>query len=189
MKILIYFIILLTLACFSCKNNKTKNYNKVLTDTIYSQTDNCINLELYNFIDTYITKAKEHFMDMVIYYSIYFFKKDTIDYFTIWSGITEPIYYINENSIGKNIVLDYFNLKINNKDVFLIKQNTYNTDLFKPCIDVFDDCITKDTINGHYDGRLFIQTYKYNKVGNKFNIEKLEKPIVDFLGNLPERFW
>jgi hypothetical protein len=86
-------------------------------------------------------------------------------------------------------VCSIFLKNIDNCYLFLIKTIDYNTDLYASCIDLFDNRIIQDTIAWNNDGRLFIQTYKYNKIGDKFNMERLEKPIVDFLGNMPERFW
>jgi hypothetical protein len=184
----------------SCKNTKTKKHSEAvsnleMTDTMQN-TDDCLDSDLYKCICSYINTSGVFFMDdFPNYINLYFFSKDTIDYFTIWRDFSVPNYFVFDKTF------DFFHLKIDlincssclknidNCDLFFIHSTEYDTDLYIPCFDISDKCIIQDTIVVHNDGRLFIQTYKYNKFGDKFNIEKLEKPIVDFLGNPPERFW
>ncbi|MDR1347489.1 MAG: hypothetical protein LBJ63_03530 [Prevotellaceae bacterium] len=197
MKKLLYLLILPLLIFASCRKGTKKhndvNLNIEITDT--SQTNGCLESDLYKCICSYINTSGVSFIESFPQYvNLYFFSKDTIDYFTIWKDFSLPYHLDIDNT------LDFFHFQIDltaysaflkniNCYLFLIKAIDYNTDLYASCIGLFDNRIIQDTITWHNDGRLFIQTYKHNKVGNKFNIEKLEKPIVDFLGNLPERFW
>jgi hypothetical protein len=186
-----YLFIIIVFIIISCNNTIKKQRDNLNTEDItYIKADSCITSELYKCLYSYLHSPEIGFIEgQIVYRSVYFFKKDTTNYFTIWSSIIEPQYMIEYENIGGDVILDFYHFKIDNADVFLIKQNTYDTDIYKLCIEKFDNDVTKDSIAWDYDGRLFIQTYKYHKIGGKFNIEKLDKPIVDFLGNPTERFW
>jgi hypothetical protein len=198
MKKLLYLLIFSILIFASCRNEKKKsndiNSNIEIADTV--QTNDFLESDLCKCICSYVNTSSVSFIEgFPQYINLYFSSKDTVDYFTIWKDLSPPYH------LGVDSALDFFHLKIDltvcsiflknidNCYLFLIKPIDYNTDLYTSCIDLFDNRIIQDTVAWNNDGRLFIQTYKYNKVRNKFNIEKLEKPIVDFLGNMPERFW
>jgi hypothetical protein len=197
MKKLLYLLIFSIFIFTSCRNEtKTRNDINSNTETVNPvQTNDCMDSDLYKCICSYVQTSGVFFIECFPQYiNLYFFSNDTIDYFTIWRDFSLP-YYLDVDS-----TLDFFHLKIDltvcsaflknidNCYLFLIKTIDYNTDLYASCLYLPDNRMIQDTVM-YNDGRLFIQTYKYHKVGNNFNIEKLEKPIVDFLGNLPERFW
>ncbi|MDR2651248.1 MAG: hypothetical protein LBC68_02890 [Prevotellaceae bacterium] len=197
MKKLLHLLIFSILIFASCKNEtKTRNDVNLNTETIDTvQTNDGLDSDLHKCICSYVQTSGVFFIEgFPQYINLYLFSKDTIDYFTIWRDFSLP-YYLDVDS-----TLDFFHLKIDltacsaflknidNCYLFLIKATDYDTDLYAPCIYSSDNCMIQDT-EVYNDGRLFIQTYKYKKVGYEFNLEKLEKPIVDFLGNPPERFW
>jgi hypothetical protein len=197
-------MIIFLVQIISCQNKESKPKNNIIIKNIEKKQENdYLKSELYNCICSYMHTSGMYFStEWTTCINIYFFQQDTIDYFTIWTDGLSSQYLCFENS-NRNLDISQLKIDLHSCDVsnklqfagidscymFFIKQTDYDNDLYKSFSDMFrnDVYIEDNEINN--DGRLFLQTYKFYKTGNEFHFEKLDKPIVDFLGNLNERFW
>lgn len=185
----VFIIIAALVIMISCTEKKT-NLNK--EDIVISSNDSvnsCLNSEFHLCVSEYIQKTKGFFCGYPVYYPVYFFTKENIDFFTIWTDFSSPkasMEYYNPLSNFK-----YSSLKIDESDVVIIENDTYNNKQLYQCCEFL---IKKDSIPKHenyviYDGRIYIETYSYSLQNGKYVLKKLDSPITDILGELPEMFW
>ena len=176
----------------SCTGGKSDTNSKeeviALNDDLLT---NCFNSDFYKCIQEYIRRTKGFFFDDLEYYSVYFFTKDSIDYFTIWTNYTSPEVEMKYSNPLSNF--KYYSLKVNENDVVIVAKDTYNNEQLYQCCEFL---IQKDNIPKHenefsitYDGRWYIETYSYSLQDGKYVLNKLETPNVEIFGDLPEMFW
>lgn len=183
------FLILITLVFQSCNDNNTKAPEIDIEYNPYKKS------VFYDHIDSYIKRTWEilffdengEFFERP-YYSYYFFEKDSIKYFTSWISYNNPrfIEYYNPS-----MIFFYSSINVNGFDAILITQEN---NINEYILDADSYLILKDSIPLHpekiiYDGRWYIESYKYYTQDSILVLEKIEPPIVDFLGDLPEEFW
>ena len=192
MKSFFLIIVIILFVLISCvrKQNDLNPSEEILAYTEEYVSD-CFESEFYKYVRSYIKKTKGFFCNDTVYYSVYFFTKDSTDYFVIWTNYSSPKGMIEYNNPSSNF--RYSTLKVNEDDIIIITKNEYNNQqLYQHCVFL----VQKDSIPYHknaytvdYDGRLYIETYKYDLQDGKYVLNKLENPIVDIFGNLPKRFW
>lgn len=147
--------------------------------------DSCMDPVLHEGIGSYLTMYKSD--PELTYYSVYFFRKDTIDYFTIWSHVMPPV-DIEDNNPG--VAFKYYWFPFNNKyDVILItRQDDHRPMLFKPCINQLDAIGIKMEdlpLKVYASGKSVIaRTYKYYIQDEKYHVEELRDTIfMEVLGD------
>jgi len=169
MRKFLMFILLIT--AFSAKT-KSQAIDSVLQVPI----DTCVNAELSKCISNYISKVYWLFpisdTDRV-YYTIHFFTKRKVNYFTIWTSYFLP--YKNKKPH------DIYFYKINGFDIIFIKYKKDEIPLFN------EKCMYKE--GGYWDSRMefdgpvYPRTYIYKEKDGKYTIEKSKKVIFDFRPN------
>ena len=187
----LFISILFLIFIIGCDNHsEIQQKNSICEDS----SKLCVDSEFYKIVKAYIDKnGWELKSDTIVikpYYSIYFFNYDSIYYFTIWTSPFSPNTVLEKNV--NTSILYYTFLKIENSQVILITNNSDNIakKFYGECISLIDTiCIKDNDIEMIYDGRLFIETYKYYLSNGKYVTERLEYPIANFLGNPPEDFW
>jgi len=164
-------IIIITLFAMSSCAGKKKDLNSK-EEVVVSRTDsvNFFNSEFCQCVYEYIKYAKG---GNSMYYSVYFFSKDNIDYFTIWA---EYISYLERPEYNNSICI-----KINDIDVLVIGKDIQ---LYQCC-----NLIQQDNIYNHfhrfiYGIRLFVETYRYSLQQGKYVLDKLDTPIMDFFDDV-----
>ncbi|MDR2979476.1 MAG: hypothetical protein LBV02_03410 [Bacteroidales bacterium] len=175
------------ISCMGKKNDSQPDGNIAVSND--DPAADCFNSVFYNHMHEYIRKTFS-IDGPPVYYSVYFFTQDSIDYFTTWTDYSSPkgwMKYANPSSNFK-----YSTLAVNGKDVVIITKDTYNNEeLYRCC----ESLIEKDSIPEYEDtgiindGRLYIETVSYSLQEGKYVLDKLEVPIVDIFGDLHEMFW
>ncbi len=182
-KTLFCFNILIFLLILSCIRGKSYVKEKDFQERPVI-SDTCIKTELYECIKNYILENDKKLLDRNSVYSVYFFERDSIDYFTIWVFNSFPKYLEFYNP---NISFDFINFKILDRNVvFITRKDSKKIELYNLCLNNLtkkeDDHYQKEIPEMIYDGSLFPQTYQYNKVEGKFIILNADTLIIDFLG-------
>lgn len=171
-------IILLILV--SCKrSNITLNVSFSIPEMGLTGIDSCMNPVLHEGIGSYLRRYESD--PGSNYYSVYFFRKDTIDYFTIWRHMLPPV-NIKRNNPG--VALNYYWFLFNNEDdvVLITRQDDHRPMLFKPCINQLDDVKIKiedlpwkdRNITG---SSVLARTYRYYFQDGKYHVEELRDTI------------
>lgn len=178
----------------SCKDVKVNDSISILSNekiyNITEYTDSCSNSIFYSIVSKYLDNIWES-SNIQWYTSVYFSENDSINYFTIWTFTSYPDFLATNNAI---LVFNYHKIEVNNTEVILITDKKKTDEVFStlliPSNNKIASVIKKNTNQKLiYDGRWFIQSYKYNMNNGNLNIEKLDTPIVGFLGNPPKEFW
>lgn len=185
--VVLIFCILLTVDCKATKVD-TENFD---------QLESCKNSVFYKNIKSYISNYYIGIDDNVFFYCIYFFEKDSVDYFTIWVQHTEPDfkfknvdlnidYYIVENLEG------LINNKRNTNQILLIvPKNRSLPEIVTPCRDRIKAISLNDIVQKNhfvYDGSQHPETYEYAFFNNQWNIELKDTVLMDFMGEDGIRF-
>lgn len=167
---------------FGCSNSKTGKQmdSSMNTDEVF---DNCTNSEFYKCIKSYIKEFSGRFIPDKFYYSICFFKKDSMDYFTIWSLDLPPNDYMD------SLLYNFQYFKVDTFDIVLVNyKNNNELGLYQYCINQFEDIkkIPRTISHIAYDGSLYPRTYIYLLNQEKeYQIERSDKVFVEFLKDYP----
>lgn len=186
MKKLIFLILFFSL--ISCVN-EIKNTNQELNSEldIYNKDDCCKKSTFYKIIEDYLFRKDILFNEFKMYYSVYFFDKEDLKYFTIWTSNSHPNYIEYYNKKNKYRYVNFF---INEELVYILTNiDDIDLSIIKCCESVFnhDTILIEDYFT--YDGPLYSETYKYYYKDDSVVLEKLAVPILDFLGDVPKKFY
>jgi len=156
-------------------SDSEKNNEKQLLDTN-------ISIELKECISNYIEEVDKHFFDKEwLYYNVFFFNKDSKQYFTIWAFTCFPEYI---SLCVDTSLLNYYLYNIKERKVILIDKNKSTAKLFnhsKHSYILAEEEALKKYLGDIYDGPLFPQTYKIKERDNKIFLIKIEDSDTSFL--------
>ena len=187
MKTIIYLFLICFLFSCNLENNKLKDKSDRQSEIIETSEDSCINSDFYEIVNNYVIRTKGYFEGFKMYYTIYFFKKNNVNYFTMWAFNSHPDYIEITNP---KVDFEYANMQLNNETIYVItnKDDTV-LNFISPCENLFnfERIEIEDSFN--YDGSWHIETYEYYLEDNNFVVKKLNSPIVDFLGDVPKEFY
>jgi hypothetical protein len=158
-KIFSLFIIFLLFA--SCGQNTSENNENKEKDTMtFENTSSIMSDSLYKCLDDYIYKVDGFFIDKEwLYYHIFFFSKDKINYFSIWTFTAFTNFKILDTTDYK-----YYLDTINNRKILIIDKEENQNPLFTATVEsqVFADQENNKTYMGPiYDGSWYPETYTY----------------------------
>jgi len=172
-------IIIITLLLMNSCTWEKKDFNSKEEIIVLNTdlADSLFNSEFCKCVYEYIQNTKKSFGGDLMYYSVYFFSKDNIDYFTIWIE-----YSHNKESVEYNDSISNY-IKINDIDVLVVGKEIQ----LSQC----SNLIQEDSIYNHFHTDSYrtiysykelyeIETYRYSLQNGKYVLNKLEFPIIDF---------
>ena len=177
-KKVLHFVLILVIFA-SCIDNQQK------------KSEFCINNELSQCIEEYIKEneykiaiyGNEHDLLYNIYYTLFFFNRDTANYFTIWESFipaNPKNIFIEEHLLIDTNFLYY---RISERDVFIINgTNNKENILFSSCEENILLGKKKQNIDEVpiYDGSLYPATYKYSNKDGNIIIKKMDTTLLYF---------
>ncbi|HNY62537.1 MAG TPA: hypothetical protein PLH70_01470 [Bacteroidales bacterium] len=179
----------------SCKDVKKDDSSFIESTeenyTLSKDTNQQVHFMFFDVISKYF-ESIHYYSTFQWVTSIYFAKKDSIDYFTIWSTPFYPHHLEHPDTLGSKY--NYHTIEMNHTELVLITGKN-NTDVVFSTFMIPNSAVKINSFdmekNQHiiYDGRWFIESHQYQLVNGNLKVKKLEKPIVEFLGNPPEQFW
>lgn len=168
----------------SCKRDRSvsdKTFFIVDTSWIsreYTRMNPCIDSVLYESIKSYITRyGGDPAWD---YYSVYFFQKDSMDYFTIWCDEVPSHYTMEYSNPGEKFNYYWFLLDEKYDVVLIVRQDSKQPVLFKPCIDQLGAFSVEDLKRKDQNviEVIWARSYKYYSRGGKYQVESLQDTIL-----------
>jgi hypothetical protein len=148
----------------------------------YTRTDTSISTLLYNCTLDYILKVDKNFNNKKwLYYNIYFFKKDSNSYFTIWTFTCFPSYI---SSCIDTSLYNFSLYEIKNRKVVIIDKKDNNNHLFNPS-NIHYLAAKKEEMKTYtgdiYDGSFYFKTFAIKEKQNKIIITVSDSIINNFI--------
>lgn len=166
-----------------CENeNNIRKVDDINKNTPIKSDTSCLNYSFYDCVVKYASSIEGFFIDIAKpYYSIYFFKIDSTNFFTIWTFVEFPKYVENLNP---DKVFNFYAFNIEERNIIIIDDNSIEELLYKPCSEsVFlANQISNNSNNIIYDGSWYPQTYEYEVVNSDVKIKKLDTLLLPILG-------
>lgn len=177
------FLSVFLFACNSDSKDVKPNVEKAgAEDSSFSVENNKFNTVLQEEVANYIKEVDNKFIDKEwLYYNLYFFKKDSVKYFTIWTSTTYPSYISPCVDTG-NCAFYLFNF--NNRKLVIIDDKANTNFLFTSSEDNVLLAKKEDLKNyagDIYDGSLYFRTYQIEKNSYGVSLIKLDTAISDFI--------
>lgn len=177
----ILLLVIFLTSCGGSNSGELKSEQKIVG--MANIGDQEINMQLFDKISSYVSEVDGNFYDKEwLYYSLYFFRDESAQYFTIWTFASFP-----GSSFFKDDPSSYsYSLHriMERKIVFVFDQQSDYTGLFTMSQQSYE-LAKMEMEKKHdvpiYDGKWFFRTYKILKDGEKYQFDKLEKAIVFFL--------
>lgn len=166
----------------SCNNSNLNTHHE--KQEIQTDIDKCLKNEFYKCVNNYIVGIDKKFIIKAKpFYSLYFFEKEDIKYFTIWAFPAFPDYI---EVLNPKMKFNYYAFEINDKDLIIIEyDNSKERKLYSKCNKNINLAIkkrSKNKSNINYDGSWFPKTFKYEIENAKIVISISDTLIVDLLG-------
>ena len=150
----------------------------------YQENDSYINENLRKCIINYINNNDGKFPDKKwLYYNVFFFRKNSAQYFTIWIFTIFPSYISSCVDTSKYYLsLNY----LNNRKVVMIDKKTSHNPLFKPTENSIklgkeEDSKEYKKYTYLYDRPFNYETYKVKNKEEKLSIVKQDSTITYFM--------
>ncbi len=193
---MIVFLLGLLVASSCSGSVGNKNQEKVSFNHDQSYTDSCLRHELFETIKEYIRGFysdsmvhSENADEIVAYYSVYFFEKESDHYFTIWVNTSLPYDYLELQNPSQHF--KYAHINVIGSDVILIRLFDYKPEVYN-CPETIKEEILNLVKPNEFeivnDGSWYPITFRYFKDGNDFIINELDTIKVNFLGEDYLRF-
>jgi hypothetical protein len=133
------------------------------------------------YISNYISSIDGNFFDKEwLYYNLFFFEKNNLQYFTIWTFTCFPSYISDCISREYRYYLTFFE----GRKVVLIEKKTKANLFFKPSKKSNSLAKREDrrTYEGViYDGPFYFQTFQFREDNNVVLLIKLDSAFTDFI--------
>ncbi|MDL2283068.1 hypothetical protein LJB94_00955 [Odoribacter sp. OttesenSCG-928-G04] len=162
--------------------------------THYDSCRICTSSKFYRVLKEYIGEYRMSHGDTKFFYSIYFFHRDSVDYFTIWVSLLNPeSVFVKKNNYDYYLFNDFEKIdQFNNYIVLVTDHNVLLPKILGSC----NEYIRKITLQevpeiitvATNDGSTFPETYRYYSQNGEYFIQEQDEPIIDFYEELLIRF-
>lgn len=174
---------MLLFACNSGTKDIEFDIRKLGTeDSSFIFKNSTFNAVLQKEVTNYIEGVDNKFIDKEwLYYNLYFFNFDSVEYFTIWTFTSYPNYISPCVDTSK---FTFYMFNFNNRKLVIIDDKLNINLLFTPSQDnilLAKEEDLKDYAGDIFDGLLYFRTYQIVKNNYGISLVQLDTAIIDFI--------